>query len=143
VSGPSRHGRPVILRSLICQSCKALSNNTTEGIPSGFGFHSIDAVMRHIEQMKAPLESPPQRHEFLEICDTEGNAQNGGGTLILQEERTRGTCVKWIPERVPGRVIGGPGEIGSPIVGSSMLFNNGKSFTGPTGSIPALGSRLD
>ena len=124
-----RQSRPVSIRLLICQACKMLSNNNPEGLPSGFGYHSIHEVMSRIEHIHPESGSIPLS-EFLAICETEGSGANGGGTLVVQEERSRGTCVKWIPDTLPGnaRMVGGPGhagEIGSPIVGSAMPFGSG------------------
>ena len=139
IAGATRHSRPVTIRILICQACKVLSNNNTEGMPSGFGFHSVDAVMHQIEQLQPLPDSPPNVRELLDICETEGNAQNGGGTLTIQEERSRGVCVKWIPDGIP-RMSSGLGEIGSPIVGSAMPAGGlGRTFAGPGGGVPTPG----
>ncbi|KAI4148331.1 MAG: hypothetical protein LQ340_005131 [Diploschistes diacapsis] len=127
----ARQPRPMTIRILICQACKALSNSTTEGVPGGFGYHSLHDVLNHIEQ-RQPDNGTIPLSEFLAICETEGSHLNGGGTLAIQEERSRGTCVKWIPDTLPGgnaRMAGGPGEIGSPIVGSVMPFGSaGRGF---------------
>lgn len=138
IAGPTRHARPVTIRLLVCQACKALSNNSTEGVPSGFGFHSLEAIMHQIDQIQTPMDTPPNMRELLDICETEGNAQNGGGILNIQEERSRGLCIKWIPDGPSGRMPGGPGEIGSPIVGSAMPMGGPpRGFVGS--GIPAPG----
>ena len=87
--------------------------------------------------------------ELLEICETEGNSQNGGGAFTIQDEPQRGIFVKYTPDGGPGNVrnTGGPGEIGSPIVGSAVPFGAGGGGMGagvgrgyPTGgNIPAPG----
>ena len=127
----NRHSRLVTLRLLVCQACKILSHGSMEGIPSGFGYHSVHDVLKHIETAK-PESGGVQMPEFLAVCETEGNTINGGGMLVVQEERSRGTCVKWVPEILPGngRMYGGsgPGEIGSPVVGSAMPFGGGRGF---------------
>ena len=127
--------RPVAVRSLICQTCRTLSNNTMEGVPSGFGYHNVQDVLGHIGQAQ-PDHAKINLPEFLAICETEGNGINGGGNLLVQEERSRGTCVKWIPDTLPGngRMLGGPGEIGSPIVGSAMPIGGGGRGFQPHGS---------
>ena len=143
ISSMGRQSRPVSIRLLICQACKTLSTNNLEGVPSGFGYHSIHDVMGQIEHLK-PDSGPVPLSEFLAICETEGSGANGGGTLAVQEERSRGTCVKWIPDPMPGsgRMVGGPGhagEIGSPIVGSVMPFGGGRAFQPHGGGMQAPG----
>ena len=125
-----RQSRPMALRILICQCCKNLSNDSMEGLPSGYGYHSIQDVMGHIGQVK-PEHGNVSMQEFLTICETEGNTMNGGGSLVVQEQRSRGTCVKWIPDTVSvgnNRIL--PGEIGSPIIGSATMPPGGGSIGG-------------
>lgn len=134
VNGPSRQPRALTLRHLICQACKALSNQSFEGTNGGFGYHSVDLIMHHIEHNRPPNEPIPPVQEILDICETEGNQQNGGGSLSLQDERGRGVCVKWIPDGSAAArpSAGAPGEIGSPVVGSSHLFGISRPFPGVT-----------
>lgn len=60
----------------------------------------------------------------MEIADTEGNAQNGGGSFIVHDEGQRGIYVKFEPNESSsmGRAIGMAGEIGSPVVGHNFPF---------------------
>ena len=126
---------PVWIRIIICQACRTLSNNIMEGVPSGFGYHNIQDVLSHIAR-DHPEQAKINLPEFLAICETEGNGINGGGNLLVQEERSRGTCVKWIPDTLPGnsRMIGGHGEIGSPISGSSIPIGGGSRGFQPHGA---------
>jgi len=138
IGGPNRHAsRPVTVRILACQACKQLtSNNSTK---NSNGFHSIDSIMRQVEQLKPPHEGPVQLRELLQICDTEGNAQNGGGSFTIQDEPPHGIWVKWEPENsgpMGARGAGAPGEIGSPMMGSSMAaFGGSRAFQPPGGGI--------
>ena len=104
--------------------------------------------MRQIEQIKPAGEGSVQMRELLDICETEGNAQNGGGAFSIQDDPPRGLFVKFTPDGASGnhRAPGGPGEIGSPIVGSAMPFGGsgtggmgggGRGFQPPGGAIPA------
>ena len=117
---------------MICQACKALSNHSLTGEPASYGSHPIETVMYHIEQNKPPTESSPQLKEVLEICETEGNPQNGGGILSALEELPRGLCVTWTPDAMQGNrgPNSGPGEIGSPIIGSAHPFGGSRPFPG-------------
>jgi hypothetical protein len=138
IGGPNRHAsRPVTVRLLACQACKQLTSNSST--KNGNGFHSIDSIMRQVEQLKPPHEGPIQLRELLQICDTEGNAQNGGGSFTIQDEPPHGIWVKWEPENsgpVGSRGAGAPGEIGSPMMGSSMTaFGGSRALQPPGGGI--------
>jgi hypothetical protein len=132
IGGPNRHpSRPVTLRLLACQACKQLSFSTPG--KNSNAFHHVDAVMRMIEQLRPVSEASIHQRELLDILDTEGNAQNGGGSFVFQE-MSHGTFVKYETEPAPGiRGVGAPGEIGSPIGTPAMPF--GRGF--PHGGIPA------
>ncbi|KAI9673145.1 MAG: Stress response protein nst1 [Caeruleum heppii] len=138
IGGPNRSGlsRPVNVRLLICQACKQLS---TSKPPGDSGFHEISNVLRHIDGIRPGSEPPVQMREFLDICDTEGDAQNGGGMFVLtNDERGEGrTFIKhemsdhqrgFAPGSTRGSVD--PGEIGSPISGQAMPA----SFGGAAGA---------
>ncbi|MCJ1391313.1 Stress response protein nst1 [Xylographa bjoerkii] len=137
IGGPNRHvSRPVTIRLLACQACKQLTLSTP--IKNNNGFHSIELILRQVEQLKPANEGPIQLRELLQICDTEGNPQNGGGSFIIQDEPPRGIFVKYEPDNngsVGNRGVGGPGEIGSPMVGM-----NTPSFGGSRGFQPSSGS---
>ena len=71
--------------------------------------------------------------EMLEICETEGNNQNGGGLLMVDKHGDAGTYVRFDPGRSASIGIGGstgPGDIGSPITGGSMPAY-GRTFQQP------------
>ena len=128
--------RPVTIRLLACQACKQLALNSP--IKNNNGFYSIEVILRQVEQLKPANEGPIQMRELLQICDTEGNPQNGGGSFIIQDEPPRGIFVKYEPDNsgsVGSRGVGAPGEIGSPMVGM-----NTPSFGGPRAFHPSNGS---
>lgn len=102
---------------MVSQACKQLTANNPA--KTGNGFHNINTVLRQVEQLKPLNEAPAQIQEMLDICDTEGNPQNGGGSFIIRDEGPRGIFVRFDTDdaaQVSGR---GPGEIGSPIQGNS------------------------
>ncbi|KAL5338699.1 salt tolerance down-regulator-domain-containing protein [Aspergillus crustosus] len=115
--------RPVAIRLLVIQACKQL--NTMGPSKAGDGYHNVDAVLRQVEQLQPPNEPPIPLKEMLDICDTEGNSQNGGGSFSLKDDDQ---YVKFEPDTNSAaptqRGSIAPGDIGSPI---------------PSSTIPALG----
>jgi hypothetical protein len=85
-----------------------------------------------MEQLRPVSDAPIHKEELLDILDTEGNAQNGGGNFAFQT-LPQGTFVKYeMDGYAPPRASGAPGDIGSPIGNSSMPF--GRGFAPPTPS---------
>jgi hypothetical protein len=106
------------------------------------GFHDVSHVLRQVEQLKPPSEPPISLHEMLDICDTEGNPQNGGGSFTVKEEGDA-RFVKFEPDNNStvsshrGSLV--PGDIGSPVPGSSLPAFGGigaasgpRQFSSPT-----------
>ena len=138
IGGPNRPhaSRPVTIRLLISQACKQLTVNSLT--KNSNGFHDVHSVLRQVEQMKPANEGSIQVGELLEICETEGNAQNGGGSFIVQNEPQRGVYVKFEPDDNTLRGSA-PGEIGSPLpshvfptYGAPRTFPPNMSITSPT-----------
>lgn len=82
----------------------------------------MEMLLNQVEQLRSPNDSSITLDEMLEICDTEGNHQNGGGSFSVKEnEKTR--YVKFEPDT--NSAISGhrgslvPGDIGSPVPGNS------------------------
>ena len=121
--------RPVMIRMLVCQACKQMTISSP--LHGSNGFHSVEAVLHQVEQMKPGNETPIQLKEMLDICDTEGNIQNGGGSFIIQTHEPGGTFVKFEAGGNLNNVSrsgGGPGDIGSPVQQSGSLM---AAFGGP------------
>lgn len=119
IGGPNRPNasRPVTIRLMTCQACKQLTANNPAKL--GTGLHNITAVLRQVEQLRPPNEPPVQIQELMDICDTEGNAQNGGGSFTVRDEGPRGIFVRFDADDTIHMSGRGPGEIGSPIQGNS------------------------
>lgn len=67
--------------------------------------------------------------EMLDICDTEGNTQNGGGSFKIDAHGPMGMYVKFEPGRSTSMSMG---EIGSPVSGGAMpAFGGGRGFQQP------------
>jgi actin-related protein len=128
-------GRPRLLQIRInmCDACKALTNankNSTDG------FHDARTVFA---QARERVQPPAPEEEMLMLLDTEGTAQNGGGSFQLKKLGTGSMdmLVKWTPDAGDGQSqtrIGsiGVGEIGSPLLGAS---NPGSANVTPFGSL--------
>ncbi|MCJ1473750.1 Stress response protein nst1 [Lambiella insularis] len=118
-------------------ACKQLTGGGP--IKNSNGFHNIETILRHVEQLKPANEGPIQLRELLQICDTEGNAQNGGGSFTVQEEPSRGLFVKFEPDgkaSAGSRGLGAEGDIGSPIGGMNTPgFDGSRGFPTPGGSL--------
>jgi hypothetical protein len=120
---------------MVSQACKQLTSNSP--MKGDTGFHNVNLVLQKVEQLKSPNEPPVTLNEMLEICDTEGNLQNGGGSFAIKTEGNRGTFVKFEPDNnsAPAGARGSivPGDIGSPIPGSSVPAFGGSIGAGATG----------
>ncbi|PGH23364.1 hypothetical protein AJ80_02617 [Polytolypa hystricis UAMH7299] len=118
--------RPVTIRLLVSQACKHL--NASSPVPGNSGYHNANDVLRQAQQLSQqlnpPLDSQITLNEMLDICDTEGNPQNGGGSFHIMDDGSRGTFVKFDPgygsKSAGPRGSIAPGDIGSPIPGSSV-----------------------
>jgi hypothetical protein len=131
--------RPVAIRLMVIQACKQLSAAGSSEI--GAGFHNVNHVLRQVEQQNPLNEPPVTLGEMLVICDTEGNPQNGGGSFVIKNEGPRGTFVKFEPDinvaptgAARRSII--PGDIGSPIPGSSSLAPGGTGLMGSSRAFP-------
>ena len=121
--------RPFAIRNLLAQACRQLS--ATPG-SAGDGFIAASNVLRQVEAMKAPGDAPVTMEEMLAYCETEGNAQNGGGSFEVRNDGNRGPVVKFSSDASPGgRSVG---DIGSPIVSHGLpasFGGNGHGFGAP------------
>ncbi|KAL8733268.1 MAG: hypothetical protein Q9181_003663 [Wetmoreana brouardii] len=127
--------RAVTIRLLVCQAC----NKLTASQPSSHrsGFHPVEAVLRQVELMKPASEGVITLQEMLDICDTEGNNQNGGGSFSIESQGDTNRFVKFESGRNTSISMGrgAPGDIGSPIQGNVFPGFGGPSrpFQQPPG----------
>ncbi|PLN79863.1 salt tolerance down-regulator-domain-containing protein [Aspergillus taichungensis] len=121
--------RPVAIRLLVIQACKQLDTMSSKGTS---GYHDVKVIGRQVDQLRPPNEPPISLKEMLDICDTEGNPQNGGGSFSIRDDEA-GEFVKFEPDNNSamsghrGSLV--PGEIGSPVPGSSLPAFGGISST--------------
>lgn len=89
----------------------------------------MNLVLRQVEQLRPMSEAPITLNEMLDICDTEGNPQNGGGSFMISNDKENRPSVKFEPDNnssAPGHrgsIV--PGEIGSPVPSSSIPVSGG------------------
>ncbi|PYI05906.1 hypothetical protein BO78DRAFT_419224 [Aspergillus sclerotiicarbonarius CBS 121057] len=136
--------RPVTIRLLVIQACKQL-NTMSPSKGGASGYHDVKVVLRQVDQLRPTNEPPISLKEMLDICDTEGNTQNGGGSFSIKSDET-GEYVKFEPDTNSassghrGSIV--PGEIGSPVPSSSLPAFGGigtstpsvlRQFSSPTG----------
>ncbi|KAJ5188537.1 Stress response protein NST1 [Penicillium cf. griseofulvum] len=113
--------RPVTIRLLVIQACKQLNSMTSPQKGAG-SFHDVNLVLGQVEQLRNSGEPSISLDEMLDICDTEGSPQNGGGSFSIKETPS-GKSVRFEPDpnsAVPGHrgsIV--PGDIGSPVPSNS------------------------
>ncbi|KAI9831574.1 MAG: hypothetical protein M1819_004806 [Sarea resinae] len=139
IGGPNRANasRPVSIRLMTCTACKQLASTNKSG------FQTAQNILDRVNQLRPANEPSVHLKEVLDICETEGDAQNGGGYFTLDQDGKSPEQVLVKYEEESGGSFGGrsafgpgPGEIGSPVPGNSM-----PAFGGPRPfSIPGLTS---
>jgi hypothetical protein len=107
--------RGVAVRLNICRACKNLEGSTSDG------FYDVTAVKDQVAHLMAHGEAPITDKELLDICETEGNAVNGGGSFNVRNDGNGQFSIRHEIELPSSqRPLGAPGEIGSPVVGGSI-----------------------
>ncbi|KAF4550849.1 Salt tolerance down-regulator-like protein [Elsinoe fawcettii] len=130
---PNIANRPRAVRIAVCNACRHLST-------PGNDYHDVSVVLQQIGR-EGTLDAPPSLKEIEEICETEGDAHNGGGLLHVRRSGPN-FAVKYemeVTTPASGRPSGNAlGEIGSPVPGNSVpAFGSGPR---PFGSIGGLAS---
>ncbi|ETS86488.1 hypothetical protein PFICI_00316 [Pestalotiopsis fici W106-1] len=118
----ARVSRPVAVRRMLVTACKELKNHATDAD----GFIDLSIVKGHVDSINH-LEAVSET-ELLSMCETEGSPQNGDGSFDIRlDEKSGKTNIRYdptggAPSTMP-RNIGAPGQVSSPIVGSSGPFS--------------------
>lgn len=117
-SRPSIANRPLTIRLAVCQACKQLAASR----PTNDGYHDVQLLLRQIDANRAPLDPAPTLKEIEDICETEGDAQNGGGLLHVRHGGgTEGSfSVRFESDAGTPNHSQTVGEIGSPMTGNSI-----------------------
>lgn len=110
---PSSVPRAILVRHLLCRACQSAGPGS---------FHPLESIHRQVEALRPSKEEPIPVAELLDICETEGDANNGGGQFVLKPEGQGRMAVKWQSDaqQHPARGSVGLGEIGSPVPSSSV-----------------------
>lgn len=116
--------RSVAVRLMLCRACKELENNAADP----HGYIGLSALKGHVDSINTG--DAVSQSELLDMCETEGNNQNGGGTFDIKQDDASGkVSVRFDPNSggsgpSGSRNVGAPGEIGSPVagMGSAGLF---------------------
>jgi hypothetical protein len=99
---------------MLCRACEEL----VEPSNGSGGFIAIEAVKRQVDLFNKG-ESVSEK-ELLDMCDTEGNDNNGGGSFDVRQDGPNKMYIRHVSSGGPGSqpflhpAIGAPGEIGSP-----------------------------
>ncbi|OTB05531.1 hypothetical protein M426DRAFT_10575 [Hypoxylon sp. CI-4A] len=121
--GRASQPRPVAIRLMLVNACKELVGRDSD---TG-GYISLPAIKDHVNSINIPGHEPVSEAELLDMCDTEGNPHNGGGSFDVKNEASK-YSIRFEPDggapTLPfPRNVGAPGEIGSPIVGAGSPHN--------------------
>lgn len=132
VSGlPARPSQPrsVAVRLMLCRACKILEGSTPDG------FFPINAVREQINRINTTRDDTVSDKELLDLCETEGNPNNGGGFFDVRNERDGRVLIRHEPDSGGGshRPVGAPGDIGSPITTSANATPSNRFSSGMSG----------
>ena len=131
--GRQNQPRTVTIRQMLCRACKELADIEDGSADphtqrSGrAGYIPLSTIRAHMNIQNSG--DPPTELELVDICDTEGNLSNGGGSFDVQRDEFGRVSIRWSGAggQLPllQRPVGaGPSEIGSPVVGGSSLLMN-------------------
>lgn len=117
--GPSRQPASVV-RQKLCSVCRDLAMQD----PATDGFIPLSSVHEAIKDQIEfnPLGNGPLAdNDILALCETEGTMMNGGGNFDVHDDGNT-KSIRWNPDKTPLPMggFGAPGQIGSPIMGSSF-----------------------
>src|SRR5690606_13155374 len=108
----------VALRHMLCKACQNLTDAHQADVKGYVEFAEVKAVIQHNLGHEVP------EMELLAISETEGSAQNGGGSFDSMSGSGGRTLIRWVPGGGPAEKaahhhpLGAPGDIGSPVIGS-------------------------
>lgn len=123
---PNRPSQPrsIAVRLMLCRACKNLEGASPDD------FHSISSIRDQVERLSSARDERITEKELLELCETEGNVNNGGGSFEIRDEGDGRIAIRYLGITPTPRPVGAPGEIGSPVAGSIQPMSR---FPGPPG----------
>lgn len=117
-----RQPRSIGVRQMLVRACKDLANHAAD--PDGY--ISLSAIKGHVDSITPPDWNQVFESDLLDMCETEGNTQNGGGSFETKSDDLGKVSIRFdpninlTPTHHP-RSVGAPGEIKSPAVGASHV----------------------
>ncbi len=117
-SGP-RQPRTITVRQMLVQTCKDLANHAADAA----GYISLSAIKGHVDSITPPDWKAVAEEDLLDMCETEGNAQNGGGSFETTRDEHGKISIRFDPNinLTPthhSRSVGAPGESKNTAVGA-------------------------
>lgn len=108
--------RHVQVRLMVCQACRHLDSQK----PTADRFHDVNAIHQTVDTLRGPTDPFIDAAEIVDITDTEGDGNNGGGSFEVRQEAPNRTLIRYDADAHRGSAGPGLGEIGSPFPGHSM-----------------------
>ncbi|TGJ85838.1 hypothetical protein E0Z10_g2919 [Xylaria hypoxylon] len=118
--------RSVVIRQLLVLACKELENYAADAV----GYIDLSAIKGHVDSLNPSPSESIDEPELLDICETLGTPQNGGGSFDIRRDNKGKVAIRYEMNGGTGqgpfpRNVGAPGEIGSPIVGAGTPYSRG------------------
>ncbi|KAK3358250.1 salt tolerance down-regulator-domain-containing protein, partial [Lasiosphaeria ovina] len=117
--------RSVAIRKMLSRACRELADpdsiNVERSTDVNDGFISLEDIKAQLELFNTG--PPVGETELFDICETEGNEVNGGGSFDVRDGGSGKISIRFVSSSGRSnsqplhRAVGAPGEIGSPIVG--------------------------
>jgi hypothetical protein len=120
----------VRIRQLVCEACKTLAASVPAEDREEGGYVSLEAIKGYVD--RATVEAPTEK-ALLDICETLGDATNGGGYFdvkVLPGKRGGKRFVRWVNDangsdnQRPMQRAVGLDAIGSPVVAPGAPFSH-------------------
>lgn len=129
---PYTEPRSVQLRKMLRRACEELAETADEGkCDNGDGFVPIQDILVRVELYNHGNNIVTVQ-ELLDLCETEGNEVNGGGSFDVRGDTPETRSIRFVSSSGRNnsqplyRAVGAPGEIGSPVVGAGSFGSNGR-----------------
>ncbi|KAI1274208.1 hypothetical protein F5Y07DRAFT_223620 [Xylaria sp. FL0933] len=118
--------RSVVIRQLLVRACKELEDYAADAT----GYIELSAIKGHVDSINPSPSEVIDEAELLDICETLGTPQNGGGSFDIRRDNKDKVAIRFEMNGGSGtgpfpRNVGAPGEIGSPIVGAGVPYSRG------------------
>jgi hypothetical protein len=144
--GRSSQPRTVVIRQMLCRAWKDLFELDKAGItPAKDSFFPLASIKMRVDQMNTG--EPVTDSELLDMCDTEGNASNGGGSFDVKRDGISNQAfVRWNADSGGSdgtqRAVGAPGEIGSPSLAQGSFSSSATSSLAMDPRVPVPASSI-